>query len=102
MGRVIRRKIVRSDTYALLIGNDTYTKTTYVKWEVEVAMEEGCRLIGVNLNNCRFKDWSARGSSPTKAHCLCPSLRALRVFAVSLSFRRGRLTPPIASLGGAD
>src|SRR5262245_21344067 len=53
---LIRRKLVRSYTYALLIGADTWTKTTYVKWEVEVALEEGCRLIGVNLNNCRFKD----------------------------------------------
>lgn len=49
----IRRKIVRSDTYALIIGADTFTKTTYVKWEVEVAIETGCRLIGVNLNGCR-------------------------------------------------
>jgi hypothetical protein len=55
--RRCREKIVRSDTYVLLIGSDTYTKTTYVKWEVEVAMEKGCRLIGVNLNHCRFKDW---------------------------------------------
>jgi hypothetical protein len=53
---LIRRKIVRSDTYALLIGTDTYTKTTYVKWEVEVAIETGCRLIGININNRRFKD----------------------------------------------
>ena len=47
----IRPKIVRSDTYALLIGADTYTKTTYVKWEVEVAIETGCRLIAVNINS---------------------------------------------------
>ena len=40
----------------LLIGGDTFTKTTYVKWEVEVAVEKGCRLIGVNLNNSRFTD----------------------------------------------
>lgn len=53
---LIRRKIVRSDTYALIIGADTFTKTTYVKWEVEVAVETGCRLIGVNLNDCRFMD----------------------------------------------
>jgi hypothetical protein len=53
---LIRRKIVRSDTYALLIGADTYKKVMYVKWEVEVAVEEGCRLVGINLNNYRFKD----------------------------------------------
>jgi hypothetical protein len=54
---IIRPKIRYSDTYALLIGNDTYTKTTYVKWEIEVAIEKGCRLIGINLNHSRFNDW---------------------------------------------
>lgn len=39
---------------------DTYTKTTFVKWEVEVAIEKGCRLFGANLNNCRTKDWLCR------------------------------------------
>jgi hypothetical protein len=50
-------KIRRADTFVLLIGNDTYTKTEFVHAEVEAAIEKGCRLIGVNLNNCRFKDW---------------------------------------------
>jgi len=49
-------KVRRADTFVLLIGNDTYTKTVFVKDEVEVAVEKGCRLIGVNLNNCRFRD----------------------------------------------
>jgi hypothetical protein len=51
-----REKIRQADTFVLLIGNDTFTKTTFVKWEVDVAIEKGCRLIGVNINNCRFKD----------------------------------------------
>jgi hypothetical protein len=55
--RRCREKIQLSDTHVLLIGNDSFTKTTYVKWEVEVAAEKGCRLIGVNLNDCRFADW---------------------------------------------
>ncbi len=55
--RICRNKIRRADTFVLLIGDDTYTKTTFVKWEVEVAIEKGCRLIRVNLNNGRFKDW---------------------------------------------
>jgi hypothetical protein len=55
--QVCRNKIRRADTFVLLIGTDTFTKTTFVKWEVEVAIEKGCRLIGVNLNDCRFKDW---------------------------------------------
>jgi hypothetical protein len=53
---VCAAKIRRADTFVLLIGNDTYTKTVFVKDEVETAVEKGCRLIGVNLNNCRFKD----------------------------------------------
>ena len=53
---VCSAKIRRADTFVLLIGNDTYTKTVFVKDEVETAVEKGCRLIGVNLNNCRSKD----------------------------------------------
>ena len=49
-------KVRRADTFVLLIGNDTYAKTVFVKGEVEAAVEKGCRLIGANLNNCRFKD----------------------------------------------
>ncbi len=51
---VCAAKIRRADTFLLLIGNDTYTKTVFVKDEVEVA--KGCRMIGVNLNNCRLRD----------------------------------------------
>lgn len=54
--RVCRTKIRLADTYALLIGEDTFTKSTFVRWEVEVAVEKGLRLIGINLNNSRFKD----------------------------------------------
>ena len=53
---VCAAKIRRADTFVLLIGNDTYTKTVFVKDEVECAVEKGCRLIGVNLNNCRSRD----------------------------------------------
>ena len=53
---VCAAKVRRADTLILLIGDDTYTKTVFVKSEVEVAVEKGCRLIGVNLNNCRSKD----------------------------------------------
>jgi hypothetical protein len=53
---VCRKKIVRSDTFVLLIGIDTWKKTEFVQAEVEIAIEKECRLIGVNLNNCRFKD----------------------------------------------
>ena len=53
---VCRAKIRRADTFVLLIGTDTWQKTMFVKAEGEVAIEKECRLIGVNLNNCRFKD----------------------------------------------
>lgn len=53
---VCAAKIRRADTFVLLIGKDTYTKTVFVKGEVEAAAEKGCRLLGVNLNNCRFRD----------------------------------------------
>jgi hypothetical protein len=53
---VCAAKVRRADTFVLLIGNDTYTKTVFVKDEVETAVEKGCRLIGVNLNNCRVID----------------------------------------------
>ncbi|MGC4081560.1 MAG: TIR domain-containing protein [Vicinamibacterales bacterium] len=49
-------KVGRADTFLLLIGQDTHTKTVFVKHEVEAAVEKGCRLIGVNLNGCRFRD----------------------------------------------
>jgi hypothetical protein len=50
---VCRDKIRRTDTFILLIGTDTWQKTVYVKAEVEVAIEKGCRLIGVNLDHWR-------------------------------------------------
>jgi MTH538 TIR-like domain (DUF1863) len=57
---ICRDQIRRASTFVLLIGTDTWTKADFVKYEVEVAIEKGCNLIGVNLNNCRVKD------------CLCP------------------------------
>ncbi len=51
--RVCRAKLNRAGTYILLIGNDTRLKTTYVKWEAEVAIENECRLIAVNLDKYR-------------------------------------------------
>jgi hypothetical protein len=70
--KVCRNKIRRAETYALLIGNDTYTKTTFVKWEVEVAIEKGCRLIGINLITAGIRMAFARHSSPTKGALFVP------------------------------
>jgi hypothetical protein len=54
---VCAAKIRRVDTFILLIGNDTWTKAEFVQPEVEAAIEKECRLIGMNLNDVRFKDW---------------------------------------------
>ena len=53
---VCNAKVRLTDTFVLLIGNDTNEKTVFVKAEVEAAVGKGCRMIGVNLNNCRFRD----------------------------------------------
>jgi Thoeris protein ThsB, TIR-like domain len=88
---VCAAKIRRVDTFVLLIGNDTYAKTVFVKDEVETAVEKGCRLIGVNLNNCRFQD------------ALCPAFFAdvgalfvpfsSRILAEALTWHRQGTSP---------
>ncbi len=80
--RVCRAKIRQADTYALLIGTDTFTKTTFVKWEIEVALEKGCRLIGVNLNNGRFKDWQCPHFFSDKGALFVPF--SSRIVAIAL------------------
>ena len=40
-------------TFISLIGQDTKSKHKYVRWELEVALEKGCRIIGVNLDGSR-------------------------------------------------
>jgi hypothetical protein len=49
-----RERLDMAGTYILLIGQDTRYKHQYVRWETEVAIEKGCRLIGVNIDNWRF------------------------------------------------
>ena len=51
--RKCRERIEMSGTFALLIGEDTHTKSKYVHWEVEVALEKECRIIGINLDGSR-------------------------------------------------
>ena len=88
-------KVRRADTFVLLIGNDPYTKTVFVKDEVEVAVEKGCRLVGGNLNNCRVKD------------ALCPNFFAnvgamfvpfsSRIVAEALAWKREGISTRITS-----
>jgi hypothetical protein len=48
-----KERIKRATAYIMLIGEDTRLKTKYVKWEAEVAIEKGLRVIGVNLDGWR-------------------------------------------------
>jgi hypothetical protein len=48
-----RERIVLAGTFAVLIGQDTRSKHKYVRWEMEVALEKKCRIIGINLDHSR-------------------------------------------------
>lgn len=49
-----RERISLAGTFAVLIGQDTRSKYKYVRWEMEVALEKGCRIIGINLDGSRY------------------------------------------------
>lgn len=51
--RKCRERIGMAGTFLSLIGTDTRSKHKYVRWELEVALEKGCRIIGVNLDGAR-------------------------------------------------
>lgn len=48
-----RERIGMAGTFAVLIGQDTRSKHKYVCWEMEVAIEKNCRIIGINLDGSR-------------------------------------------------
>lgn len=48
-----RERINMAGTFAVLIGQDTRSKHKFVRWEIEVALEKNCRIIGINLDNSR-------------------------------------------------
>jgi hypothetical protein len=48
-----RARIQMAGTFIQLIGVDTRYKYKYVRGEAEVALEKGCRIIGVNLDGWR-------------------------------------------------
>lgn len=48
-----RERIELAGTFAVLIGQDTRSKHKYVRWEMEVALEKKCRIIGINLDGAR-------------------------------------------------
>lgn len=51
--RKCRERIDMTGTFAVLIGQDTRSKHKYVRWEMEVAIEKKCRIIGINLDKSR-------------------------------------------------
>ncbi len=48
-----RERINMAGTFAVLIGQDTRSKHKYVRWEMEVAIEKKCRVIGINLDKSK-------------------------------------------------
>jgi MTH538 TIR-like domain (DUF1863) len=54
--RKCRERIDLAGTFAVLIGQDTRSKHRYVRWEMEVALEKKCRIIGINLDGSRFME----------------------------------------------
>lgn len=51
-----RERINMASKFIQLIGEDTRNKYKYVRWEAEVAIEKGCTIIGVNINNSKYMD----------------------------------------------
>jgi MTH538 TIR-like domain (DUF1863) len=51
--RKCRERIGMVGTFAVLVGQDTRSRHKYVRWEMEVAREKGCRIIGINLDGSR-------------------------------------------------
>lgn len=49
----VRERIGTAQKYALLIGEDTWYRYQYVQWEAEAAREQGCAIIGINLDGAR-------------------------------------------------
>jgi hypothetical protein len=72
--RMCRARIDMAGTYLMLIGQSTRRKHKYVLWEAEVALEKGCRIIGVNLDRSRVMN-----------PCTCPGVLQ-DVGAVFVSF----------------
>lgn len=48
-----RERIGATEKYALLIGEDTWYRHKYVHWEASVAVEQGCTIIGINIDGAR-------------------------------------------------
>jgi hypothetical protein len=59
----LRIRMQNTKLFLLLVGNNTYRCTKFVKWEIESAIRRGLPIVVVNLNNKKQFDDD-----------LCPSL----------------------------
>jgi len=51
--RSLRKRLIASDTFLVLIGNKTKNLYKFVRWEIEIALELGIPIIAVNLDGQR-------------------------------------------------
>lgn len=51
--RLCRERINMAGFFVQLIGEDTRSKHKYVRWELEVAIEKKCTIIGANVDGSR-------------------------------------------------
>jgi hypothetical protein len=54
--RQLRVRFANSKDFIVLIGEKTKNLTKFVRWEMEVALNLGLPIIGVNLNGSRSQD----------------------------------------------
>jgi hypothetical protein len=54
--RQLRARFDKSRDFIVLIGEKTKNLTKFVRWEMEVALDLGLPIIGVNLNGGRNQD----------------------------------------------
>ena len=83
----------------LLIGDDTWKKTEFVQPEVEAAIEKGCRLIGMNLNDCRFKHWLCPWFFADKGAMFIPF--SSRIAAEAVNWNKPVSTPYYRTTGSS-
>lgn len=54
--RQLRERFANSKLFVVLIGEKTRLLTKFVRWEMEVALNLGLPIVGVNLNGSRNRD----------------------------------------------
>lgn len=82
--RRVRERIRMAGTFIQLIGADTRLKTKFVRWEAEVAIEQDCRLICVNLDGSRKMVDATTPAILKSAHALFVPFQA-RIIAHALT-----------------